>query len=163
MYQLSSKLDIAFELLKELNPIYKNNVIPSSEKKYELTLPLSKVELFNSLGREVYDYVETTTYTNTEVKIVEGVSSSDTMSADDQNSGGVSRITYAVRGGDMLVTIADLFDCEVVQIKRWNNLRSNALLIDQQLIIEVPSDKLSYYSEIDNMTAQQRKAILRRD
>ncbi|PCJ65899.1 MAG: hypothetical protein COA58_07400 [Bacteroidetes bacterium] len=168
LYQLSSKLGMDYNLLRELNPTYTKNVIPNSEKRYLLTLPSSKAMVFNNLGRSVYDYMKTPTYTRTEVKILEGGQSSgvrDTLMAGEKllEDKGSDEIIYAVRSGDMLLTIADLFDCEVVQIQRWNNLRSERLSINQQLKIKVPKEKKAYYSRIDKMTKAQRVAIIKSD
>ncbi len=46
-----------------------------------------------------------------------------------------SKVTYTVRAGDTLYTIANRFGTTVDAIKRLNNLTSNALSIGQQLII----------------------------
>ena len=168
LYQLSSRLGVAYQLLQELNPTYKRNIIPSSEKSYMLTLPSSKASMFNNLGSEVYDYVKVPTYTSTEVKIIENVSSPSLEIKDTENENLIdtsekSEVYYSVRNGDILLKIADLFDCEVVQIQRWNNLNSESLSINQQLVIKVPTGQKSYYMQMDIMTNAERAAVRNKD
>ena len=163
LYQLSSKLDIEYQLLQELNPTYKRNIIPSSEKIYELTLPSSKIATFNSLGKDVYDYARIPTYTSTEVKVVDSKSGSGDEDNSLDEDDGSNEIFYSVRNGDILVSIADLFDCEVVQIQRWNNLKSQKLLINQQLMIKVLLERKTYYKKIDMMTNAERAVIRNQD
>ena len=70
---------------------------------------------------------------------------------------------YAVRKGDMLSIIADLYDCEVVQIIRWNNLGGDRIDLNQKLVIKVESAQKAYYQKIDRMNSEERKAIQRKD
>jgi LysM repeat protein len=72
-------------------------------------------------------------------------------------------VIYAVRKGDMLSIIADLYDCEVVQIIRWNNLGGDRIDLNQKLVIKVESAQKAYYQKIDRMNSEERKAIQRKD
>jgi LysM repeat protein len=63
----------------------------------------------------------------------------------------------------MLSIIADLYDCEVVQIIRWNNLGGDRIDLNQKLVIKVESAQKTYYQKIDRMNGEQRKAIQRKD
>ena len=72
-------------------------------------------------------------------------------------------VIYAVRKGDKLFIIADLYDCEVVQIIRWNNLDGDRININQKLVIKVDSALKAYYQKIGSMNSEQRKAIQRKD
>jgi len=176
LYQISTRLGITLKLLQELNPIYKRNIVPSSEKAYLLTLPSSQASEFNNLGTEVYNYAKLPTYTSTEVKVIDNGTSSQparTIQIRDTvylNTGelideddGTDHVVYFVRSGDILLKIADLFDCEVVQIMRWNNLDGDDIDINQKLMIKVPLERKSYYKKIDKMTNAQRAMILKND
>jgi membrane-bound lytic murein transglycosylase D len=46
--------------------------------------------------------------------------------------------SYKVRGGDTLITVADRFGVTVEQLRRWNNLRSNAVKTGHTLKVSEP-------------------------
>ncbi|MBT8327386.1 MAG: LysM peptidoglycan-binding domain-containing protein [Bacteroidia bacterium] len=166
LYQLSSKLDIEYNLFKELNPIYKKGIIPNSGRDYYVNLPINKVKDFYDFGYEAYNYTEIKTYSNTQIKLIEVKGNSPSDSAfvlDEEPSKDVVEVSYSVRNGDMLLTIADYFDCEVVEIKRWNKLKSEKLDIDQKLIIWVPRNQRAFYQKIDNMSNAERRRLAKKD
>ena len=150
--QISTKLDIDFNLLKELNPIYKKQVIPNSGREYFLILPKSKVEYFYSLGDSVYIAPE-------EVK--------DTVEEEESppqpEVPAYTTIYYTVRSGDILLNIADYYDTRVSSIKSWNGLRSDRINVNQRLKIVVPTSKLDYYKRINSMSASEKRRIANRD
>ncbi|MFT4599295.1 MAG: membrane-bound lytic murein transglycosylase D [Bacteroidia bacterium] len=171
LYQLATQLDIKYDLLQELNPIYKKKTIPQTDQKVYLTIPSNRLVKFNSLGSDVYNYAQLPTYTRTEVKAIgnvvfgeKTVTPTVNISAEKtKESGEPVDVIYAVRNGDMLSIIADLYDCEVVQIIRWNNLDGDRIDINQKLVIKVESAQKTYYQKIDRMNREQRKAIQRKD
>ncbi|GEM_PF-1467751 len=58
---------------------------------------------------------------------------------------------------------SDLYDCEVLEILKWNNLDGDNIDINQKLVIKVDSAKKVYYQKIDRMNKEERKAIQRKD
>jgi membrane-bound lytic murein transglycosylase D len=46
---------------------------------------------------------------------------------------------YRVRRGDTLVTVADRFDVTPAQLRRWNHLRTNAVVKGQNLYVAEPA------------------------
>ncbi|MDA8886106.1 LysM peptidoglycan-binding domain-containing protein [Bacteroidia bacterium] len=165
LYQLSSRLDIDNTLLRELNPTYKKNIIPSVEKEYYLTIPSSKVSTFYDLGDQAYNYTSTPVYTGTEVKFVQAETKNEQTPETEEvvSDNDYNQITYHVRNGDILLKIADLFDCGVVDIKRWNQLTSDFLDINQEIIIKVSPDRKAYYQKIDKMSNEERRAVIKKD
>lgn len=149
--QISTKLNIEHSLLKELNPIYKKEIIPNSGRDYYLVLPKSKVELFYSLGDSIYIAPE-------EVK--------DTVVAEEivpPPLPAYTTIYYTVRSGDILLNIADYYDTNVSTIKSWNGLRSDRINVNQRLKIVVPTSKLDYYKKINSMAASEKRRIANKD
>ena len=57
---------------------------------------------------------------------------------------GVSNITYVVKKGDNLYSIARKYNTTVDNIKRDNNLKSNKLSIGQKLIIKPITNNITY-------------------
>jgi membrane-bound lytic murein transglycosylase D len=155
IYQIATKLEIDYEILKILNPIYKQHIIPNSGRDYYLILPADKVPVFYELGEEVYNVEEM---------------GSDTVAADSQPIEKptppvpeYTTIYYTVRSGDILLKIADYYDCTVSNIKYWNNLRSDRISVNQRLKIVVPTAKLDYYKQISGMSPSQKAKIAAKD
>ena len=166
LHQLSSKLDIDYMLFKELNPIYKKGIIPNSGRDYFINLPSAKVKEFYDFGYEAYDYAPIETFSNSEIKLIEvkgNVPYDSSFVLEEEPSKDLVEVLYSVRNGDMLLTIADYFDCEVVEIKRWNRLETEYLDIDQKLVLWVPINQKAYYQKIDQMSNSERKRIAKKD
>jgi LysM repeat protein len=72
-------------------------------------------------------------------------------------------VYYKVRKGDILLRIADLYDCEVNELRQWNNIRGNKIIVNQRLKIVVPSSKLSYYKKMDKLPKSELNRIMLKD
>lgn len=71
-------------------------------------------------------------------------------------------ITYVVKHGDGLLLLADLFDCKVSDIKKWNGIKKDALFKGQKLKIKVPKKKVAQYKKINSMTMSQKRKLAKR-
>lgn len=185
LYQLANKLDMDYELLKELNPIYKKGILPNSGRDYFLVLPIKKVDKFYDLGDDVYDVPEVKAEINVEVKaqneeitspaVVSEVTESKrvikpeiivkpaTQSNPEPEIKGDKTIIYVVRKGDAISIIADYYDCYVSDIKRWNGLRSTRINYGQRLRIIIPASKYDYYIRINKMSSAELNRIRNKD
>ena len=72
-------------------------------------------------------------------------------------------VFYTVKRGDALYLLADLFDANVKDIKRWNKLRSNTIQKGQRLKFLVAANKYITYSSINRMSASQKQKVRRKD
>ncbi len=71
-------------------------------------------------------------------------------------------ITYTVKQGDGLLLLADIFDCRVSDIKKWNGMRKDAIFKGQKLKIKVPKSKVAYYKKINTMTMAQKRKLAKK-
>ena len=152
--RISKKLDIDLIQLRSLNPIYKKSIVPNIERLNYLKIPTSKVVLFYQLRDSLF------TETNSDSARHYPL---DKLKSKSSTSSGFVNIVYTVRSGDVLIRIADLYDCSVSQIRRWNNIRGDYLRINQRLIIKKPSNQQAYYRRINKMTKAQKNNIIRKD
>ena len=152
--RISKKLDIDLIQLRSLNPIYKKSIVPNIERLNYLKIPTSKVGLFYQLRDSLF------TETNSDSARHYPI---DKLKSKSSTSSGFVNIVYTVRSGDVLIRIADLYDCSVSQIRRWNNIRGDYLRINQRLIIKKPSNQQAYYRRINKMTKAQKNNIIRKD
>ncbi len=120
--QVSEVLDIPIELLRELNPQYRRDIIPATTKSYSLRLPQRYVSPF--IEKEVDINKLDSTY------LKQYIDPSNIKKLITTPNGTV----YVVKSGDTLGAIARRYHTSVRNIMSWNNLRSaDKLSIGQRL------------------------------
>ena len=160
--QVSVTLDIPLQTLRDLNPQYKMDIIPASRKSYSLRIPLRYMSLFTEKEQEIYnketeylkDYLNpanfdkkraehsnpapkpkpTTTSSSSATKSTAKPAAKPTHSVPQSYN-------YTVKEGDMLGYIAIRNNCTVAELKKWNNLTSDAIRAGQTLLIKRPKPK----------------------
>ena len=123
--QISSTLDVPIELLRRLNPQYKLDIIPATNKSYALTLPTQFVSQYIEREQEIFS--KDSTY------LKEYINPANIDKKKLERPGFI----YTVKKGDTLSGIASRYRVSVKNLMRWNNLRSaHSLRIGQKLRIE---------------------------
>ncbi len=183
--QISSTLSIPVIDLRELNPIFKKDVVPLGVPPYVIKLPKGKVKNWGRLKDSTYNYVprpvdmaprivqkdepkpevkpEETTQKNTENTAEPEKEEEKKTDKKETPAFNKKRINYAVKSGDVLGDIADWYDVTPAQIKSWNKLRSTKIRSGQKLIVWVPTPKFAYYSRINKMSRAQKKSLKKKD
>ena len=121
--QVASTIDVSIDALKLLNPQYKLDVIPATNKSYALVLPMNRLTEYISQQDSIFakDSLYLKEYLNptaVQKKISEGTT------------------VYRVKKGDTLGAIARRYGVTTKQLMTWNNLKSaNRLSIGQRLQI----------------------------
>ena len=123
--QISDKIGIPMEVLRELNPQYLHDIIPGTERQYVLRLPYNYTGPFVEKENEIYTYKDTVFFSETAIAKVKESGGSET--------GG--RIVHRVKKGETLGGIASRYRTSVANIKRWNGLRGNTIQVGQRLVI----------------------------
>ncbi|MEB2784368.1 LysM peptidoglycan-binding domain-containing protein [Algoriphagus persicinus] len=115
--------------LKTLNPAIKNNKIPETNKSMALRIPKSKAPYIREnlawLNDSLNNAPTVLLASTVQVQSIEDL-------AQDIRKNGIS---YKVRSGDVLGSIAQRHGVTVSQIKSWNNLSSNLIRVGQTLRI----------------------------
>lgn len=171
--QVSEVLDIPLELLKEMNPEFKNGVIPAGGKEYLIRLPSEKAEFFSLYSDSIYAFKDSVyfqirrTYVVSDVTPVQATSTSQNARSQEQtqtqaaisapDTRNKTKLTYTVKDGDNLGFIAQWYNVGVSDIRQWNNLRGDIIRVGQVLDIWVPNARASHYSGIDGMTFDQKQ------
>lgn len=117
---LSETLDLSYEIIAELNPIYKKGLIPVGENSSALLqLPIDKMASFinNEEGIYALSIEEQKPYVEEDEPII-----------------------HRVKSGEFLGKIARQYNTSVSRLMDWNNLRSSSLRIGQKLVVYINPD-----------------------
>lgn len=116
---LSAYTGVEKDMLKFLNPMYRRQLVPASEENtYAIVLPKERVSVFIINSDSIY---AKSAIVNPEL---------EAPSERNQNM-----VTYRVKSGDVLGSIANRYGVKVRDIQEWNNLRGTRINIGQKLII----------------------------
>lgn len=135
--QIADLLDVPVSQLQLLNPSYKLNVVPFyHDENHYIRLPREKIATFVSNEDKMYAYVQH------EIDRKENpFQHSSTVAKNDENTTETKTISrsktkyYKVRRGDNLGSIANKYDVDIAEIKKWNGLRSNTIAYGKTLKI----------------------------
>jgi membrane-bound lytic murein transglycosylase D len=136
--QIADLLDMPQSQLELLNPSYKLRVVPFyNDEQHFLRLPKGKVATFVSNEDKIYAYVQhqsrfRTMSTQLALKLAP---KNKVVKMNQALDFAQSTQFYKVRKGDNLGAIADKYNVSVVDIKKWNNLKSNNVALGKTLKI----------------------------
>ena len=113
------------EDMQKLNPSIQHNAIPETSRTYTLYVPVGSKEKLLADRRSILDSASRVGKKDLEVlaKNTEG------------STYGRDRVTYKVRSGDVLGSIAMRHGVRLSDLKKWNNLRNNNIRAGQRLNI----------------------------
>jgi membrane-bound lytic murein transglycosylase D len=143
--QIADVLQVPVQMVRELNPQYRRDVVPAKGKAYPLRLAFDHSTLFASLEDSVFNYRRNQFFPDN--KLV--VAPSDARHAVVSPSGREA-VSYTVKTGDAVGVIADAFDVSASDLRYWNDLRGNLIKVGQQLVVYVPKGKQALYQGIAN-------------
>lgn len=70
-------------------------------------------------------------------------------------------VTYTVKSGDTTGHIAEWYDVRSWQIRQWNGI-SDVIRVGQRITIHVPTSRLDYYRQVNDLTFAQKQELKRR-
>jgi membrane-bound lytic murein transglycosylase D len=137
--QLAAISGICIEDLEYLNPAVQNRMIPVSNQFMAVNVPKSKAGFITENKEEFSDAVRLTSERSVALRTnsiaTANISKPAAAATTSQVPSNQDKITYVVRSGDVLGTIAQKHGTTVTNIKNWNNLSSNTIKVGQKLAI----------------------------
>jgi membrane-bound lytic murein transglycosylase D len=138
LQQVSDVLNVPLKTLRDLNPQYKMDIIPARDKQQSLKLPLEVVGPFIDRQTEIFAYKDSVFFNPNNIVNP----SKYTASYKYDIPSGSTKVSYRVKEGDVLGTIAERYGVSVGQLRSWNGIsRRNIIRIGQKLTIYVPEKK----------------------
>ncbi len=124
--KIATTLDMPIELLRTLNPQYRNDVVPGSDKAYPLYLPTEQVTTFLSLQDSIVAQSD-----SLRRKVVTPGSTRSSVT----NLPSGDYIVHRISSGESLSTIAARYGTTVSHIKDWNGMYSTRITAGKTLRI----------------------------
>lgn len=135
--QIADLLDMPQSQLELLNPSYKLKVVPYYQnEQHFLRLPKDKIATFVANEDKIYAYAK---YDSGIYKMPSRLAQKLTPKVKAKPVKVPEPLdldSYIVQKGDNLSSIAQKYDVAVADIKEWNNLKSNALVLGRSLKIK---------------------------
>ena len=130
MITISKYLEWDLQEIKELNPIYKTDYIPASEKQRCVTGPLDRILLLvsmeDSLAKLDHPALEAPARTSTQ----------EIVPAFEEDSIAGNEIFHKVKSNETLTSIAAKYKVTNAQIMDWNALQTENLYEGQRLVLK---------------------------
>lgn len=120
---LDTLLGMSEEDFRYLNPTYKTDIIPQTERAQCITLPVGKIGLFLELEQQIYDYEQGMDTLQMSFVALE------------------KKKNHTVKPGESMAQIAENYNVSVTDIKGWNGLKYTTVHPGQILTIMVTERK----------------------
>lgn len=138
--QVSAKLALPLEFLRDLNPQYRYDVIPAQmPKALPLRLPIEATFAFAAQEDSIYAFNRMKYFPDNKVV---PISEAKYGVYTPTNS---AKLIYTVKSGDVPGGIAQRFNVRLSDLRYWNGMRRNIIRIGQKLVIYVPKNKVDKY------------------
>ena len=123
--QIADILQVDKDILRALNPQYKRDVIPGNFRPQILKLPSDQTYAYAEREDEIASYRADELFTNR--LYVESPATSHRH----------ERITHRVAKGETVITIANKYGVSILDVLRWNRLKSNKVPVGRRLVLHV--------------------------
>lgn len=154
--QVAEVLNMPLQLLRDMNPQYRVDIIPARDKPMSLRLPMEQAFRFIERENLIYAYRDSFYFNPDKITTSPTVSSSK-YTEEVLPPENYTRLYYTVKSGDNLGYIAEWYHVRLSDLKYWNNLRNNTIRAGQKLTVYVPKNKASRYEGINKMTFAEKQ------
>ena len=150
--QVSEVLNIPLKALQDLNPQYKENIIPAKGTSFPITIPIEYIGSFIDLQDSIFNFKDSI-YFNADNTIRNPQKSYYVPQAPTNRD----KLIYTVKSGDNLGFISEWYNVRTSDIRYWNNVRGNMIRVGQKLNIYVPKGTASKYADINSLSFEQKQ------
>ncbi|MDF1547596.1 MAG: transglycosylase SLT domain-containing protein, partial [Bacteroidales bacterium] len=166
LQQVADVLSISIDELRDLNPQYKKDIIPSTGDAYPLRLPMEKSMAFLDAQDSIFAYKDSIFFNPQRVVITPQKYTKRNYYAASYQSNytppsteNKTKLIYTVKDGDNLGFISDWYDVKIADLKYWNKLRRNTIRVGQNLTVYVPNKKAYKYKDVNKLSIEQKNKV----
>ncbi|MDD3739756.1 MAG: transglycosylase SLT domain-containing protein [Bacteroidales bacterium] len=157
--QLDSVLGIPVEQTRELNPQYKLDIVPAKNKAYPLKMRRQYISRFMELEDSIYNFNDSVFFNPEKFTYKPDEKYVETVYTAEQPAGTIA-LNYTVKSGDAVGLIASWYGIDIAQLKAWNGMYSNSIVVGQVLKIYVPTALESKYKLVNNLTFEEKQRMI---
>ena len=143
--QIADILKLPVDLLRDLNPQYRRDVIPGKYAISPLRLPSKFATKFIDLQDSIARYKSGQFFAN-ELKVINPLGKNGSFYPAPP-SGNVKKMYHKVKTGETLAQIAEHFQVRVSDLRYWNDVSGNKIRAGRNLVIYVPKKSASKYED----------------
>lgn len=149
--QVSEIVELAHSQLKEMNPIYKKDIIPGGERTYYLHLPMGFKTLYLSRKDSIFSILDS---------LAANKIPDDTLKTDPKASPVSIEKTYSnqyhkVKSGETLGSISRKYGVSISNLKKWNGLRSDVIHPGKKLVVKQSVSVASKTPKTSQISSEQ--------
>jgi membrane-bound lytic murein transglycosylase D len=138
--QIAATINIPVEEIRQLNPQYRRDIIPARpEKPYLLKLPAESVSAFIDNETQIFAFNRDKYFPNNTLVPTRSSRTTASRGSSGTPAAGMKEITYVVKSGDNLGSIASRHRVTVNDLREWNDFRKKTLQIGQRITVYVPN------------------------
>ncbi|MFW5656746.1 MAG: transglycosylase SLT domain-containing protein [Bacteroidota bacterium] len=156
--QVSNVLGIPLEMLRDMNPQYRRDIIPGKSMSLALKIPVEETSNFIDLQDSIFTYNDTI-YFNPN-KVVSPAAYTSAGYVPNPPTKNHTKLTYTVKPGDNVGFIASWYGVRQSDLRYWNNIRRNLIRAGQKLTIYVHKGKADALSKIDAMSFAEKQQMV---
>jgi membrane-bound lytic murein transglycosylase D len=154
--QVAEVLNIPIAQLRDLNPQYREDVVPANAKKsYSIKIPMDQTAAFIDLQDSIFSYKDSIFFDKG--KLVASPKHYSAAYKVDLPPDKYDKLYYAVKSGDNVGFIADWYDVRASDLRYWNNINRNIIRVGQKLVVYKPKGKSARYKEVSNMSFNEKQ------
>jgi membrane-bound lytic murein transglycosylase D len=156
--QISEVLGIPLAQLRDLNPQYRADIVPSTDRiAYGVMIPGERIADFIDLQDSILAYKDSLFFDPG--KQVASPSRYTASYRVDLPPDKYDRLSYTVQAGDNLGYIADWYDVRASDLRYWNNISRNLIRTGQKLVIYKPKGSGARYEKLNSMSFAEKQAF----
>lgn len=152
--QIAKVLDIPIDLLRDLNPQFRYDIVPAtSNKPYHIRLPEQEALAFIDLQDSIFAY-------NDSIYFSPKIEKKPNYTYHIPQAPGKDyvKLTYMIKSGDNLGFISMWYDVRLSDLKMWNGINGNTIRAGQKLVIYKHKSTADKYADIDHLSFSQKQA-----
>ncbi len=156
--QVAEKLNLDVAAIRELNPIYRRDIVPATaEKPLPIRIPMEQVPAFIDGSDAIFSHNRDKYFPNNSLVAPRSTSAAAYVPADIR---GKARISYTVKSGDTPGHISRWFNVNLNDLRDWNNLSKNLIRVGQRLTVFVAEDKKEHYERINLLSFNAKQEMV---